>query len=108
MPSSLRAEQNTVDALGDAFRRLDALALDREAVDYLPPVTALLLDGDELGGRTHSASGRHGRRKTDSVPPHVDAERDLLEIRCVACGDLLATAIDDAERQVAVRDRGAG
>src|ERR1700733_1060174 len=103
----LRAEQDPANAVSDAHGLLRPIGLDREAVDELPPSPALLVDGNELRRRAHLRTREHWRRKSDAVPTHVDPQRDFFQIKGVFAGELLAKAVDDAQRQVAVCDRGA-
>src|SRR4029077_9804696 len=88
------------DAVPDQAGLLVALDLEGEAGDDLPPAAADLVAGDDLDLGAHPGAGRHRGRKANLVPAVVDAEREAGR------GDhVLAEAVDERERQVAVGDR---
>src|SRR5947209_2277503 len=104
---ALGAQHDPADALGHASRLLDSVGFDGETIDDLPPSSGLLFNRDEFRRHPYPGSCRHRSRKADAIPAHVDAERDLLQVSGIARGDLFAKAVDQAQGEVAVGDRGA-
>jgi hypothetical protein len=99
-PCSLGRRHYAGHAVAHEARLLAALDLEREAGHHLPPAAALLVDGDDLGLGADLGVDRDRGRKADLVPAVVDTEGEA------AGGDqLLAEAVDERERQVAVSDR---
>src|SRR5829696_4045877 len=80
-----------------------ALDLDGPLLDELVPAVALLVDRERLEAGADPGAGRNRRRVSHLVPPVVDAHLEAV----LGLEELLAEAVAEAERQVAVGDRGA-
>src|SRR3954451_22728160 len=93
-------DEHSADRIADEAGLLVPLHLEREARDDLEPAAAELVDLRHFRARAHIAAGRHGRGETHLVPAVVDAEHEARRR-----DQLHAEAIDQAEREVAVRDR---
>src|SRR4051812_3448719 len=104
MPPSrlVRGDECPADRVADEGRLLVALDLEREARHDLVPAIALVVDVGDLRARADPAPCRDRRREAHLVPAVVDAE-DEAGLR----DQTRAESVDEAERQVAVRDRGA-
>src|SRR4029453_15987384 len=92
--------ERATHAVGDAAGLLRALDLHGEPGNDLPPAAADLVHGDDLGSRPDAAAGGHRRWDADLAPAVVDSE-----LEAGRCHQVTAKAVDQRQRQVAVRDR---
>src|SRR4051812_31010380 len=91
------------DRLREQGGLLLALDLDGPLLNELVPAVALLVDREGLEARADARAGRHGCGVAHLVPAVVDAHLEAgLRLE-----ELVAEAVAEAERQVAVGDRGA-
>src|SRR4051794_22565437 len=95
---ALLRDQYATDRVADEAGLLVALNLEREARHDLEPTAAEIVDIGHLGGRADVAAGGHRRRKPDLVPAVVHAEHEAGRL-----DQSLAEAVDQAEREIAVR-----
>src|SRR3954468_24196339 len=98
--SVLLSDERATDLVADEAGLLVAVDLEHEARDDLEPAAPEVVDLHGLCGGTHLAAGGDRRGEAHLVPAVVDAEDEAGRL-----DQLLAEAVDQAQRQVAVRHR---